>query len=277
MEDWKSGEPNDHGGLENCVFVDSSKKWSDAGCQYDRCFICYNTTSGSFITYNDCKNWTAAQHFCRDQHTDLISGPDQLNQMEIGTESCTCNETKDNWWIGLSRDTWGWSDGSNSSFRNWSISDPVLNKSFTDDNKDCVKVGPQGTFIRDYCNQTRPFICYDNLFILVKEKKTWEEALYYCRRNHRDLAWFIDHTHLKNMAQQRAKVADSDAVWVGLHYTCFLEAWIWVNGHYVSDTNENWKVPGESQCGVAGAMERDGDNKWVKRNSKETLNFICVR
>uniref|UniRef100_A0A3B3ZAU7 C-type lectin domain-containing protein n=1 Tax=Periophthalmus magnuspinnatus TaxID=409849 RepID=A0A3B3ZAU7_9GOBI len=214
---WKNKEPNDEGGVENCVYIDNSKMWHDGGCEAKRCFICYNN------------------------------------------------------------DTWGWSDGSNSSFRKWSRDDPFLSKGYLHDNRSCVKVGPKGTFIRDHCDQTRPFICYDDIFILVNENKTFEEALYHCRRHYGDLAWFIDQPHLKSMARQRAKMADSEDVWVGLYYTCALESWIWVNGHYVDDMDVSWRHPGESECGVAGAMEKGGENQWVKRNSWERLNFICSR
>uniref|UniRef100_A0A3B3ZBC8 C-type lectin domain-containing protein n=1 Tax=Periophthalmus magnuspinnatus TaxID=409849 RepID=A0A3B3ZBC8_9GOBI len=263
---WKNKEPNDEGGVENCVYIDNSKMWHDGGCEAKRCFICYNNDTGPRKEENDCRNWTEAQHFCRENHGDLISGGDQLNELK-GLGNCKCECGHDNeWWIGLSRDTWGWSDGSNSSFRKWSRDDPFLSKGYLHDNRSCVKVGPKGTFIRDHY-----------IFILVNENKTFEEALYHCRRHYGDLAWFIDQPHLKSMARQRAKMADSEDVWVGLYYTCALESWIWVNGHYVDDMDVSWRHPGESECGVAGAMEKGGENQWVKRNSWERLNFICSR
>ncbi|KAK7910405.1 hypothetical protein WMY93_015089 [Mugilogobius chulae] len=106
------------------------------------------------------------------------------------------------------------------------------------------------------------------MFILVKEQKTWEEAFIYCRRNHRDLAWSIDHKYLKTMAQVRAEMADTESVWVGLFYVCALESWVWVNGNYVDNEDDNWKYPGENDCSVAGAIE----NKWrrqVEHNSDQ--------
>lgn len=72
-------------------------------------------------------------------------------------------------------------------------------------------------------------------------------------------------------------MADSEVVWVGLHYTCFLEEWIWVNGRHVPKDDENWKHPGYNDCGVSGAMERGGRNQWVKRQSEEEHNFICAQ
>ncbi|KAJ0006650.1 hypothetical protein NQD34_013923, partial [Periophthalmus magnuspinnatus] len=224
-------------------------------------------SSKAAFTYTNSANWTQAQTFCRQNHTDLLSGAEQLH----------LRNTSGDCWIGLFRDTWGWSDGSESSVRAWDQWDQVLLNNPDKNEKRCVTLRADGKMQMEYCNKNKHFICYDELLVLVKENKTFEEALHHCRRHYLDLAWFTDRDHLKKMTHQRAKMADSDAVWVGLHYSCFLEAWIWVNGHYVSDKNENWKVHGESECGEDGAVERGDDHQWVKRKSWEKLNFICVR
>ncbi|KAK7910086.1 hypothetical protein WMY93_014770 [Mugilogobius chulae] len=272
-DNWYDGEPNDKNGPENCVFIDQNKQWYDDDCGTSRCFICYK---GSSVINMTKANWTTAQRFCRENQGDLIS--DKLALDKIDTTSTpvqSCDNLK-RFWIGLFRDTWNWSDGSSSSFRNWRQDDRIMNKDYTHDNKDCVKLGAEGEFIRDYCTQTNPFICYSDLFILVKEKKNFEEALVYCRRNHRDLVWFIDQPDLKKMAQEKAQMAETEVVWVGLFYVCFLESWIWVNGDYV-DSDWNWEDPGENDCNLAGAMEKGGENQWVKKHLGDRYNFLCVR
>ncbi|KAK2862997.1 hypothetical protein Q5P01_002530 [Channa striata] len=80
--------------------------------------------------------WPQAQKYCREYHTDLISGLDQ--------------------------DTWRCSDGSNSSFRYWkglSNNDMVDGES----DKTCATtvLNRAGRWSFDYCSNKKPFICYD--------------------------------------------------------------------------------------------------------------------
>ncbi|KAK7910085.1 hypothetical protein WMY93_014769 [Mugilogobius chulae] len=263
---WNGDEPNDNGGSKNCVYIDKHKRWHDDKCETLRCFICYKVPNTDSPVINETKaNWITAQHYCRENQGHLISDKSALDQIDTHTTMVTFYGDDKQYWIGLFRDTWTWSDGSSSSFRNWSRYDAIMNNDYTHDKKDCVKLGAQGEFIRDNCTKTNPFICYGDLFILVNLNKTFEEALVYCRRNHRDLAWFIDQPGLKEMAQEKAQMADTEVVWVGLFYVCFLESWIWVNGDYV-DSDWNWQDPGENDCNLAGAMEREGQNQWVKRH-----------
>ena len=102
------------------------------------------------------KNWSEAQRHCREKHTDLVSGLDQLQDNNLMSEIQKFEV--DFWWIGLFRDSWRWSDGSNASFRNW--------KSFKDDNsKKCaVTLLPSQKWESCACNQKRPFFCYRGEF-----------------------------------------------------------------------------------------------------------------
>ncbi|KAK7910084.1 hypothetical protein WMY93_014768 [Mugilogobius chulae] len=272
-DNWFGNEPDDNGGPENCVYIDQKyKEWHDDGCETLHCFICYK---GSSVINTTKANWTTAQHICRENQGDLISDKLDLDQIDTtSTPVQSCDNLK-RFWIGLFRDTWTWSDGSSSSFRNWRQEDEIMNKDYTHDNKDCVKLGAEGEFIRDYCTQNNSFICYSDLFILVKENKTFHEALVYCRQNHHDLVWFINNPDLKKMAQEKAQMAETEVVWVGLFYVCFMKSWLWVNGDYVY--TENWKHPVGNDCNLAGAMEKGGQNQWVKRPLRDRYNFLCVR
>ncbi|CAL9694882.1 unnamed protein product [Knipowitschia caucasica] len=272
---WKQGEPNDDRGTENCGMMDSDGLWNDHYCRTPHCFICYNDSSNTTVMINDATNprtWLKAQQFCRTHHTDLMSGLDQykLFQKQNLTLPSRC-------WIGLFRDTWGWSDRSDSSFRNW-------NTWVNPQTKKCAALGAEGRWESDDCGLNKSFICEGapktNLkgsFVLVKENKTWEEALIHCRHNYRDLAWSIDIESLKQEVQADIRDANSEFVWIGLHFACFFEAWVWVDGKYVPETNENWKERGGSECGHVAAVERGGDKKWVKKNFMDKYNFICMR
>ncbi|KAK7910396.1 hypothetical protein WMY93_015080 [Mugilogobius chulae] len=269
--EWAPGEPSDKGAgttRENCAAINAGGNWFDTNCKSKySCFVCYDESSNTTVLINEEKTWLEAQQYCRANHTDLMSGPGQQRLFEAkypNRPAMWC-------WIGLSRDTWGWSDGSNSTFRN-------LKTEVDPHPKKCAALVDQGQWKDDDCTENKPFICYDDLVILVKEKKTWKEAYDYCKQNYCNLAWFLNYETLKKLAQEKVELADTEFVWVGLFYSCALKTWMWVNGHYVSNDNDNWKQPGsENVCSVAGAMERAGEHMWVKINDQEKHNFICLR
>ena len=113
----------------------------------------YNDT---YVIHHDKKNWSEAQRHCRENHTDLVSGLDQL--LDKNFRSKIQNHGNSFHWIGLFRDSWRWSDGRNASFRNW--------KSFKDDDsKKCaVTLLPSQKWESCACNQKRPFFCYRGEF-----------------------------------------------------------------------------------------------------------------
>uniref|UniRef100_A0A3B3VN26 C-type lectin domain-containing protein n=1 Tax=Poecilia latipinna TaxID=48699 RepID=A0A3B3VN26_9TELE len=134
---WNTNEPNDAGGVQNCGIIWKNLKWGDLSCNDARYFLCYDEN----------KKWTEAQSYCREKHTEMISGTKQIEDEEVKKE---INSVGENTYIfiGLFRDTWRWSDGSSFSFRHW-------NKWF------------------DYQ--------------IINENKTWEDALTYCIVHHHDL------------------------------------------------------------------------------------------
>uniref|UniRef100_A0A3B5QLC2 C-type lectin domain-containing protein n=1 Tax=Xiphophorus maculatus TaxID=8083 RepID=A0A3B5QLC2_XIPMA len=105
---WNPGEPSDKGihGSENCGAVYQDLKWVDDGCQKTKYFLCYD----------DMKTWLKAQSYCREKHTDLISGTKQLQDEEVKKLMISPSDYTH---IGLFRDTWRWSDGNSFSFRHW--------------------------------------------------------------------------------------------------------------------------------------------------------------
>uniref|UniRef100_A0A8C7ZKK5 C-type lectin domain-containing protein n=1 Tax=Oryzias sinensis TaxID=183150 RepID=A0A8C7ZKK5_9TELE len=117
-DEWDTNEPNDNG-IENCGTLNTDKKWADLSCNRTKPFICYDEKKQSHVIYaNEAKNWTDAQSFCRDRHTDLISGPEQMKKLEGVLFPVSQNGFI---FIGLFRDAWQWSDGSSFSFRFWNL------------------------------------------------------------------------------------------------------------------------------------------------------------
>lgn len=77
-------------------------------------------------------------------------------------------------------EAWNWSRGF-SNFRNWASDE-------SKEGGDCVSVSSTSkTMSTRDCNARFPFVCLRENLILVKENKTWEEALEHCRASSYEL------------------------------------------------------------------------------------------
>ncbi|CAK6954294.1 snaclec convulxin subunit beta-like [Scomber scombrus] len=113
----------------------------------------------------------------------------------------------------------------------------------------------------------------DSPFVLVKQNMTWENALYYCRDNDMDLASITD-KYIQVWAKLEAEKADTEFVWLGLHYTCTLEFWFWVNGHDLKF--DKWAQGEKTEdCGMSAVMDKNGT--WFRGRDNDTFNFICTK
>uniref|UniRef100_A0A3B3XNI5 C-type lectin domain-containing protein n=1 Tax=Poecilia mexicana TaxID=48701 RepID=A0A3B3XNI5_9TELE len=76
----------------------------------------------SFVFINQTMSWAAAQSFCRQHHTDLASvrSSSEGEQIRVLVQSAGQNAA----WIGLFRNSWSWSDGSNVTFSHWRPTEP---------------------------------------------------------------------------------------------------------------------------------------------------------
>ncbi|XP_018539395.1 uncharacterized protein LOC108888077 [Lates calcarifer] len=115
----------------------------------------------------------------------------------------------------------------------------------------------------------------DSPFVLVEQKMTWADALYYCRERYTDLASILDEED-QDWAVLTAKEAQTVFVWLGLRYTCTLDFWFWVEDHHLE--YNNW-APGENtqECDMSAAMMKEKDNLWFRKFDNETFNFICAK
>lgn len=110
--------------------------------------------------------WYEAQQYCRGKFDDLATVTRETTDQFISTG-----------WIGLYREggkTWSWSGDLTSDYRNWASGQPLT--------EDCAffdNVTQQ--WYSEQCSEELPFICYDDYLEVVKENKTWEEALKYCQ------------------------------------------------------------------------------------------------
>ncbi|XP_028443656.1 macrophage mannose receptor 1-like [Perca flavescens] len=264
---WSPGQPNNVRNQENCVRMKmKDDKWDDDSCTTAYRFICYdeNKKSGkTFYISEDKKTWEDAQRFCKEKYTDLISGVKQLDDFKTQRQN-----DAETFWIGLFRDSnWSWSDGSSFSFRSW-------DEGKQDPEKTCAMTTLNGNWSSDDCNKTKPFFCYNDSVILIKKNMIWEDALYYCRDHYGDFV-SITNQDDQRWVQERAKMASTPHVWLGLRYTCTLDFWFWVSDEPVLYKNWGPGQPGD-ECNMSGAMAREGT--WVKKiDDDHQLNFICSK
>ncbi|XP_032438336.1 macrophage mannose receptor 1-like [Xiphophorus hellerii] len=273
-KNWNNNEPSDRGiqGSENCGIVYQNLTWLDQGCKWPEYFLCYDETNNShkYHLIKDMKTWQKAQSYCRENHTDLISGTKQRQDEEVKK---LMNSSDRSAYFGLFRDNWRWSDGSSFSFRHW-------NNDFNISESVSILCGltvfnDGGRWKNDTCDKKKPCICYDDKMILIKENKTWEDALTYCRENHHDLVT-ITNMDDQIWIQEKVKNASTDYVWMGLRYTCTLDFWFWVSDEVV--IYKNW-AEGEptDDCDMSGAMETGGKHKWRKKIYLDKYNLICSK
>ncbi|RXN35999.1 macrophage mannose receptor 1-like protein [Labeo rohita] len=185
----------------------------------------FKDSSKEFVPGEGLKNWTDAQKYCRQYHTDLASVKNQSENDQIQNIITSTKQA----WIGLHR-LWVWSDNSTSTFTHWKPGEPKENRNR---HNICTSIDIKHyprQWTDEKCSEEYPFVCYDDKLVLIRENKTWTEALRHCRNNDMDLVSVDSEQMQQRVKMSIMKANVSDHVWLGLRHSSVLGIWFWVNG-----------------------------------------------
>ncbi|XP_067336629.1 C-type mannose receptor 2-like [Channa argus] len=168
---WANGKPGGTIQITNhCAAMNSAGLWMDTECQSVTTAFCFNITGYvTFFFINVNMTWPQAQKYCRTHYTDLASVRNQAENQMIAQQVPSGKTV----WIGLYRDTWSWSDGSDVSFRYWRQDTVEPNgKGY----EPCVTIDfSTNGYWEDWpCDYKKEFFCYD----LVIKKKVIQLSLW---------------------------------------------------------------------------------------------------
>ncbi|XP_050949046.1 macrophage mannose receptor 1-like isoform X1 [Labeo rohita] len=278
FRNWHNPGPDNYGGQSLCVYINNGL-WYTTSCSntfYPT--VCYDgreNASATYVLVYQYKNWTEAQSYCREHHTDLVSIRNENENQKI--QYLLRNFYYYSVWIGLYRIR-SWSDQSNSSFTYWSTWQPDTSGSCT-----AVSFSDSGKWTDENCNYEFPFFCHSGAltsshqYHFVNESKTWTEAQRYCRQNYTDLAT-IDNMEEMNRLINTVNGSYSGSAWIGLYDD--VNSWRWSledNDFYQEGERDfrNWYHEPDNNGGNELCVYMNYYGKWYDISCDHTLSFVC--
>ncbi|CAL8243636.1 unnamed protein product [Lota lota] len=157
----------------DCAVIDSKKKKFQRESCDDKLFFYCSDVDMTITFVMLAKTWVNAQTYCQNNHNDLVT----LKWM--GDFSDLPAHNLFYIWTGLHRakpdGDWTSSIGKATNYENWAEGKPT-------EDGDCVGISNTDKKMTNFdCKSLFPFYCLQDNLVLVKEKKTWEEALEHCR------------------------------------------------------------------------------------------------
>ncbi|XP_046706393.1 lymphocyte antigen 75-like [Silurus meridionalis] len=151
---WNTEQPDNLGGNQACCLSGPLGYWWDYTCTLLFPFICFNaniSAAGRYVGVTSAMNWSDAHAYCQEFHTDLavLSSTEENDRMQ------SIAYVQGRSWIGLYRDTWKWSDGTNTSSLMWLAGQPDNYYQ----NENCAVLN-NGWFNDVKCHQLHYFICH---------------------------------------------------------------------------------------------------------------------
>lgn len=213
--------------------------------------------------------WSDARKYCREKYTDLSSIGNQYEEELFINYISSLPWVQTDTWIGLYQDdsdNWKWSGGTNASFFNWDPQDPI------DPNNRCV-VENQAGWHKKNCEDKFVFFCFQSHLVLVKENKTWEEALEHCRIKGMELFSLRSYSDLIQV-MATSRTAETNNMWTSLRYLA--GNWLWVDRilaeHQAKNQNQMPQCP--TWTHRCGALSLD-EQHLVSWDCADRLNFVC--
>ncbi|MED6257667.1 hypothetical protein ATANTOWER_029248 [Ataeniobius toweri] len=261
--DWATNEPN----KGSCATVNfKNKKLYAKSCDTHRMFVCWNVTGYTFV--KEAKTWNDASNYCRNYHGNLASfRSNDMNKIFTQQDFPL--------WVGMRREAGGsftWISGY-SEYKNWKTGEPS-------NMGNCTTISSVTKLMAtEDCRVRLPFVCTQegNInVILVKESKSWEEALEHCRGlNSSDFGFDLisvqpgdEQENIMNKVME----ADTKEVWTGQRFLG--DDWLWVDGENMLNTSLNQCPMQEQHC---GALPKNYTGSIEAKDCSERKNFLCYR
>uniref|UniRef100_H2ZZ13 C-type lectin domain-containing protein n=1 Tax=Latimeria chalumnae TaxID=7897 RepID=H2ZZ13_LATCH len=265
---WLSGQPNNAYVSQHCaVIFYKSSQWNAIRCTRTRSSVCFS--DDSIILYEK-KTWFEALEICRENYTDLVSVCSQKELEEIKNISGRTSV-----WIRLYRNVWQWSNGDLALFQNWNTGEP--DNAGKDEN--CVGMwirNPSaGKWKDSRCSEETYFLCSQAELLLVKENKTWIEALNYCRTNHTDLASIHNATAQTEIEELAKTSSGRGRVWIGLRRDRLFGFLFWMDNHEIEFSNWGDGSKGDPFSDHCRMIDKEENFTWRFECCLTKLNFIC--
>lgn len=161
--------------------------------------------------------WWDAQAYCRKYQTDLATISNQ-GENDFAKQILGSNPV----WIGLKRNStenekWVWSAGGDVATFFWDSDQP------NSTNEQCGAI-VLGKWHDEDENSKYTFLC--SSVNVVREEKTWDEAVDYCKKNGGNLSSVSSVTDLMIIGKELNNEPTTDNVWIGLR----CGGWLWVDG-----------------------------------------------
>ncbi|KAF7212769.1 macrophage mannose receptor 1-like [Nothobranchius furzeri] len=266
LDSWNNWAVNEPNPSDDCAVVNyNNKTFYGASCDGYSFFICENyftSISNKYTFIPESKTWNEAQRYCQNKMR-FLADFNYFNPSTVVDQDFPV-------WIGLRRDggSWSWSSGF-SDYKSWNPGEPS-------NSGDCVSITSlTKRMTTQNCDAHYPFICmWENLF-LVKENKSWEEALEYCRgltstTNLRFDLPSVEPGEQHMYVMTKIIEANSDEVWTGLRFLA--GEWLWVNGEKVLYAGLPDYPALEQHC---GAISKSISDSLEARDCLERKNFLC--
>ncbi|KAI4895025.1 hypothetical protein NFI96_014382, partial [Prochilodus magdalenae] len=278
FSNWYTEKPINIGGNSMCVLLSVFyATWRENICSYQHPFICYDeraNASARYVLVEQRMNWTEAQKYCRERHTDLTSVRNETENRKLQSLFNISTTA----WIGLYR-TRSWSDQSNSSFNYWKAGQPDNDR--VSEHCTAASFSDSGKWRDEHCDQAFPFFCYSAMtsrqYHFITESKSWTEAQRYCREHYTDLAT-IDNMEEMNRLINTVNSSYSGLAWIGLYDD--LDSWRWSlddDKFYKEGERDfrGWRHDPDNADGKELCVCLSFTGEWVDAPCADGLGFVC--